>query len=254
MSSEAFDRSIAAPHTAAGAGLLARLKAAEPAYQAFLLLRIGFTVAPIAFGVDKFANVMVHWPKYLAPWINNIAPGSGQDFMYFVGGGGDPRRPGGGDQAALWSLPRGGLARGHRDQPAELLRLLRHRAARFRPDAGRAHAGTAGGGVRPTAVRALLSLRQIVGQRDLLGRTPRTAFVPGLPRPAVASHVVARAAEGEQHQPLVAVVHELSPDVRCHAHQSRSADHVVLAFDDQRQLALKDHVHLLLALVGVNPA
>jgi hypothetical protein len=27
----------------------------------------------------------VHWPDYLAGWINNIAPGSGQDFMYFVG-------------------------------------------------------------------------------------------------------------------------------------------------------------------------
>jgi len=57
----------------------------DPRYQAYLLLRVAFTVAPIAFGLDKFANVMVHWPKYLAPWINNIAPGSGQDFMYFVG-------------------------------------------------------------------------------------------------------------------------------------------------------------------------
>jgi hypothetical protein len=28
---------------------------------------------------------MVDWPIYLAPWINDIAPGSGQDFMYFVG-------------------------------------------------------------------------------------------------------------------------------------------------------------------------
>ncbi len=50
-----------------------------------MLLRLAFTVAPIAFGVDKFCSVMVDWPKYLAPWINNIAPGSGQDFMYFVG-------------------------------------------------------------------------------------------------------------------------------------------------------------------------
>jgi uncharacterized membrane protein YphA (DoxX/SURF4 family) len=50
-----------------------------------MLLRLAFTVAPIAFGVDKFFNVLVHWPNYLAPWINNIAPGSGQDFMYFVG-------------------------------------------------------------------------------------------------------------------------------------------------------------------------
>ena len=57
----------------------------DPPYQAFALMRLAFTVAPIAFGVDKYFNVMVHWPKYLAPWINNIAPGSGQDFMYFVG-------------------------------------------------------------------------------------------------------------------------------------------------------------------------
>lgn len=57
----------------------------DPRYQAFALLRLTFTVAPIAFGVDKFFNVMVHWPNYLAPWINNIMPGTGQQFMYFVG-------------------------------------------------------------------------------------------------------------------------------------------------------------------------
>lgn len=55
------------------------------AYQAFWLLRIGFTVAPILFGIDKFFNWTVHWPDYLAGWINNIMPGSAQDFMYFVG-------------------------------------------------------------------------------------------------------------------------------------------------------------------------
>ena len=55
------------------------------ACQAFWLLRIGFTAAPILFGIDKFFNWTVHWPDYLAGWINNIAPGSAQDFMYFVG-------------------------------------------------------------------------------------------------------------------------------------------------------------------------
>jgi uncharacterized membrane protein YphA (DoxX/SURF4 family) len=54
-------------------------------YQAFALLRVAFTVAPIAFGLDKFLNVMVDWPVYLAPWLNDVAPGSAQDFMYFVG-------------------------------------------------------------------------------------------------------------------------------------------------------------------------
>jgi uncharacterized membrane protein YphA (DoxX/SURF4 family) len=58
----------------------------DAGYQAFLMLRVGFALAPILFGLDKFFNILVHWPKYLAPWINNIAPGSAQDFMYFVGG------------------------------------------------------------------------------------------------------------------------------------------------------------------------
>ena len=57
----------------------------DPRYQAFSLLRLAFTVAPIAFGLDKFFNVLVDWPNYLAPWINDIAPGSGQQFMYVVG-------------------------------------------------------------------------------------------------------------------------------------------------------------------------
>jgi uncharacterized membrane protein YphA (DoxX/SURF4 family) len=57
----------------------------DPAYQAYTLLRIAFTVAPIAFGLDKFFNVMVDWEKYLAPWINRLMPGTGHSFMLFVG-------------------------------------------------------------------------------------------------------------------------------------------------------------------------
>jgi uncharacterized membrane protein YphA (DoxX/SURF4 family) len=59
---------------------------AVAARQAFWLLRIGFTVAPVLFGLDKFFNWSVHWPDYLAGWVNDIVPGSGQDFMYVVGG------------------------------------------------------------------------------------------------------------------------------------------------------------------------
>jgi hypothetical protein len=57
----------------------------NPAYQGYLLLRAAFTAAPMLFGIDKFFNWMVDWPDYLAPWLNDLAPGSGQDFMYFVG-------------------------------------------------------------------------------------------------------------------------------------------------------------------------
>ena len=58
----------------------------DPVAQAFMLLRIAFTVAPILFGLDKFAEVMIdNWPKYLATEFNDIIPGSAQDAMYIVG-------------------------------------------------------------------------------------------------------------------------------------------------------------------------
>jgi uncharacterized membrane protein YphA (DoxX/SURF4 family) len=71
--------------TANATSVSARSLGNDPAYQAFTLLRIAFTVAPIAFGVDKFFNVMVDWEKYLAPWINRLMPGTGHSFMLFVG-------------------------------------------------------------------------------------------------------------------------------------------------------------------------
>ena len=58
---------------------------ADPTYQAFLLLRTVFTVAPIVFGLDKFTNVLTDWPQYLAPWIDRIVPGTAQQAMYLVG-------------------------------------------------------------------------------------------------------------------------------------------------------------------------
>jgi uncharacterized membrane protein YphA (DoxX/SURF4 family) len=58
---------------------------ADPALQSFWLLRIGFSLAPIVFGADKFANVLVNWEKYLAPWINNISPFSATGTMHVVG-------------------------------------------------------------------------------------------------------------------------------------------------------------------------
>jgi hypothetical protein len=55
------------------------------AHRAFLLLRTVFTVAPIAFGLDKFVNLLTDWPAYLAPVINDIVPGTAQQAMYAVG-------------------------------------------------------------------------------------------------------------------------------------------------------------------------
>ncbi|GGN11604.1 hypothetical protein FHR83_003463 [Actinoplanes campanulatus] len=57
----------------------------NPVIQAFWLLRIGFTVAPILFGLDKFAGLLTHWEQYLAPGIDTLVPGTAHQAMLAVG-------------------------------------------------------------------------------------------------------------------------------------------------------------------------
>ena len=52
---------------------------------AFHLLRSLFTVAPILFGLDKFAELMTDWDQYLAPWVNDLVPGTAHEAMLAVG-------------------------------------------------------------------------------------------------------------------------------------------------------------------------
>lgn len=63
----------------------ARARAGDPAYQAFLILRAAFTIAPIVFGIDKFFGLLVNWDRYLAPSIANLSPFSVHQTMYVVG-------------------------------------------------------------------------------------------------------------------------------------------------------------------------
>ena len=57
----------------------------DPAFQAFWLLRIGFTVAPILFGLDKFFHVLVNWDLYLAPQVSDLFNARAHTLMYVVG-------------------------------------------------------------------------------------------------------------------------------------------------------------------------
>ena len=58
----------------------------DPTAQAFMILRVAFAVAPILFGIDKFAEVLTDdWTKYLAPEYNDLIPGDAQAAMYMVG-------------------------------------------------------------------------------------------------------------------------------------------------------------------------
>src|SRR3954452_25101307 len=58
----------------------------DPVAQAFLVMRIAFTVAPILFGLDKFANVLTDdWTRYLSSEFNSLLPGNASDAMHIVG-------------------------------------------------------------------------------------------------------------------------------------------------------------------------
>lgn len=57
----------------------------EPAFQGFWLLRLGFTLAPILFGLDKFAHVLVDWDQYLAPEFADLFNAQAHSLMYIVG-------------------------------------------------------------------------------------------------------------------------------------------------------------------------
>jgi len=54
-------------------------------YQAFRILQMGFVVAPIVAGLDKFFHLLVDWDRYLPGVVNNVLGGHGHQFMMVVG-------------------------------------------------------------------------------------------------------------------------------------------------------------------------
>ncbi|MDQ6788166.1 MAG: hypothetical protein M3033_15280 [Acidobacteriota bacterium] len=57
----------------------------NPTYQAYQILRFGFTVAPIIAGLDKFLHLLVNWDQYLPPFVNNLTGGHGHQLMLVAG-------------------------------------------------------------------------------------------------------------------------------------------------------------------------
>src|SRR5436190_22163391 len=60
-------------------------RAQNPAYQAYLILYVGFIVAPLLAGLDKFMHILTDWDQYLAPVVAGMLPVSGHTFMLFIG-------------------------------------------------------------------------------------------------------------------------------------------------------------------------
>lgn len=57
----------------------------RPAMQAYQILHLGFTAAPILAGLDKFTNLLANWEQYLAPTVVGMLPFSPGTFMAMVG-------------------------------------------------------------------------------------------------------------------------------------------------------------------------
>jgi hypothetical protein len=71
--------------TAAGTESLPATSAMTGSKQAFRILQLGFVVAPVVAGFDKFTHILVDWDKYLAPLVNNLVGGHGHELMLAAG-------------------------------------------------------------------------------------------------------------------------------------------------------------------------
>jgi len=71
--------------SSAGVASRTRESVSSPGYQAFQILRTGFTVAPIVAGLDKFLHLLVNWDQYLPAFVNNLTGGHGHQLMLAVG-------------------------------------------------------------------------------------------------------------------------------------------------------------------------
>lgn len=57
--------------TASAAG-----NATTPSATAYQILRVGFTIAPILFGLDKFFNLMTDWTEFLPGFVTDVVSGA----------------------------------------------------------------------------------------------------------------------------------------------------------------------------------
>jgi len=57
----------------------------DPAYQAYQILHVGFTLALLLSGIDKFFHFLVNWDAYLSPAYASIVGGHTHTLMLVVG-------------------------------------------------------------------------------------------------------------------------------------------------------------------------
>jgi len=61
------------------------VRVSSPSYQAYQILHIAYTVAPIVAGLDKFYHFLVNWDTYLSPIVPSTLGITAHSFMLGVG-------------------------------------------------------------------------------------------------------------------------------------------------------------------------
>jgi len=61
------------------------VRVSSPTYQAYQILHLAFTVAPVIAGIDKFFQFLTNWDVYLAPVVPRMLGISAHTFMLGVG-------------------------------------------------------------------------------------------------------------------------------------------------------------------------
>ena len=79
------DSPVDTPNAAASQVAAIDTNSASPAYQAFRILHLGFVVAPILAGLDKFFHLLVNWDQYIPPLVARFSPIGAHNLMLVVG-------------------------------------------------------------------------------------------------------------------------------------------------------------------------
>ena len=61
------------------------VRISSPSYQAYEILHIAYTVAPLVAGIDKFFHFLVDWDMYLSPIVPRMLGITAHSFMLGVG-------------------------------------------------------------------------------------------------------------------------------------------------------------------------
>ena len=74
-----------APKPAASEAVAINTNSSSPAYQAFRILQVGFVLAPILAGLDKFFHLLVNWDQYVPSLVARLSPIGAHNLMLVVG-------------------------------------------------------------------------------------------------------------------------------------------------------------------------